>query len=302
MKIRKAVIPAAGWGTRLLPATKAVPKEMLPVVDRPAIQYVVEEAAAAGVREVLVVTSRGKDDIADHFDRCPDLERLLGKKERHDLLLEVLESARLARFTFVRQSEPKGLGDAILYARDFVGDEPFGVLLPDDLVVAEAGCLQQLADVHSVTGGTVVAVEPVPRNKVSSYGIVRPAGPARQGVIPLAGLVEKPAPSEAPSDLGVVGRYILTPRIFAHLERVQPGQSGEIQLTDALQNLISEEPVHACLFLGTRYDVGNPLGLLKANIALAMERPDLDQELCAYMEEVLQHRQAGLVEAAAHNR
>ncbi len=293
MKVRKAVIPAGGWGTRLLPATKALPKEMLPIVDKPAIQYVVEEAAASGIRDILFVLNRGKGAIMDHFDRNPALEQELAARDRRDILSAVQQTTRLANCFFVRQPELRGLGDALRHARNFVGDEYFAVLLPDDLIEAPVPCLQQLLHVHNATGGSVIAVQPVERSRVGSYGIVRPGPSPTPGVVRVEGLVEKPRPDAAPSTLAVVGRYVLTGRIFHHLANLLPGHGGEFQLTDALQTLLSEETIHACRFEGIRFDVGNPLGLVQANLYLALGRAQLRPALQAFMQRLLTTEEAG---------
>ena len=284
MRLRKAVIPAGGWGTRLLPATKAQPKEMLPIVDKPVIQYAVEEAAASGVQDILFVLSRGKEAIMDHFDRNLGLEQELMEKMRVDLLAVVRDTARLANCFFVRQPEMKGLGDAIRYAQAFVGDEPFAILLPDDVIDAPIPCLKQLATVQSACGGSVLAVQPVERSAVSRYGVIRPGTIIGPSSVQVTGLVEKPHPEAAPSNLAVVGRYILSPRIFHHLRDLPPGHGGEVQLTDALQRLLAQEAVYACRFLGSRFDVGNPLGFVEANLHFALGRKQLRPALQAYLQ------------------
>jgi len=279
--IRKVVFPVAGLGTRMLPATKVLPKEMLPVVDRPLVEYAVEEAAAAGAEVFIFVTGRGKTLIEDHFDRAFELFETLGRKGKNREL-EALERAlpEPGEFVYTRQQAPLGLGHAVWCARHVVGDEPFGVILVDDLVHAPRPCLAQLAEVHAETGGNVVAIEEVPREHTSRYGIVRPR--RQEGrVVEVAEFVEKPEPEQAPSNLAVIGRYILSPRIFAILEDLPPGAGGEIQLTDAMTRLLAEESFHGVRFEGKRFDCGDRIGYLEANVALAMERPDIAARLHA---------------------
>jgi len=281
--IRKAVFPVAGLGTRFLPATKVVPKEMLPVVDRPLIHYAVEEAKAAGVEHFVFITGRGKDAIEDYFDHAFELEANLersGKKADIALLAAGLPEA--GAISFVRQQEPAGLGHAVWCARDVVGDEPFAVILPDDLVMAKTPCLKQLIDVHSDKGGNVVAVENVPRDQVNRYGVLDIAHDDGR-LAAVKGLVEKPAPEKAPSTLSIIGRYVLQPEIFEMLGRKERGAGGEIQLTDAMAKLIGRQPFHGLRFEGTRYDCGNKLGFLQANVAFALARDDLRDELAAWL-------------------
>lgn len=282
MKVRKAVFPAAGWGTRFLPATKALPKEMIPLVDKPVIQYVVEEAVAAGITQIIIVTAAGKEAIADHFDRAVALERALEDRGKHDQRDELRAIAQLAEIAYVRQQEQLGLGHAVGVARPFVGDEPFAVFLSDDLIVHERPCMAQMLEVFERHGGPVVAVERVPPEQISSYGVIKPR-PIAPRVAVVEDLVEKPAPADAPSDLGIVGRYILTPDIFDAIAATPPGAGGEIQLTDALRRLLAERPLYAYEFLGQRYDTGNKLGFLKATVAFALRRPDLADEFRAYL-------------------
>lgn len=290
MAIHKAVIPAAGLGTRLLPATKAIPKEMVPVAEKPAIQYIVEEAVESGVSHLIVITSRTKRAIEDHFDETPELERTLQRKGETARLEQLRQIERMAQLTFTRQSEPKGLGHAILMAKDLVGNEPFGVLLPDDLVRNDGGrpCLEQLARAHERHGGIVLAVMRVPRDQVSRYGVVA-VEPADQGgeadarIHRVRDVVEKPPMAEAPSDLVIVGRYILTPGIFGALERTAPGAGGEIQLTDGIRALHGREPIYAYEFAGERFDIGDPVGLLTTSLAFALRRPDLAPGVEAYL-------------------
>ncbi len=288
MRIRKAVIPAAGLGTRVLPATKAVPKEMLPLADKPTIQYIVEEAVASGIEHVILVTSRTKRAMEDHFDASPELEAVLRRKGDEQKLAMLKRIESMAQITFTRQPEPRGLGHAILMARDLVGDEPFGVLLGDDLVAHPTRpCLRQLVEVHERHGGSVLAVQRVPRALVSRYGVVAlPEEPQRgldQRTFYVSGLVEKPPMEEAPSNLAIVGRYVLTPEIFAHLAQTAPGAGGEIQVTDAIQAVRAHQQVFAYEFEGTRYDTGDPVGLLTTSLAYALERPDLAPGVKAYL-------------------
>ncbi|MHB1005942.1 MAG: UTP--glucose-1-phosphate uridylyltransferase GalU [Chloroflexota bacterium] len=282
MSVRKAVFPAAGWGTRFLPATKAQPKEMLPVVDKPIIQYAVEEAVNSRVQEIIIVTAAGKRAIEDHFDRSLELEHALEKKGAQAMLTEVRSISELAEIYYVRQKEQLGLGHAVLVTRSLVGDEPFAVILSDDLIDAEVPVLAQMIEVHEKYGASVLAVERVPREQVSSYGIID-AEPVGDRVYRINDLVEKPDPAEAPSNLGIVGRYLLMPAIFSHLEKTQPGKGGEIQLTDALRSLVKEQPIYAYEFVGRRYDAGNKLGFLKATVEMALKRPDLSREFSDYL-------------------
>jgi len=276
--IRKAVFPAAGLGTRFLPATKAQPKEMLPLVDKPVIQYVVEEAAASGIESIIIVTGRGKTAIEDHFDVAYELEQLLERRGKHDLLAQVRSISDLIRISYVRQKEPLGLGHAILMARDLVGHEPFAVFLGDDIIEAKVPVMRQMMDVHARRGCSVIGVERVARERTRDYGIVAlKEGGAPGRVQEVADLVEKPAPEEAPSDLAIIGRYILTPEIFQHLETTRAGSGGEIQLTDGLRSLLRRQPICAYSFEGTRYDTGDKLGFLKATVEFALRRPDLGQ-------------------------
>src|SRR3954462_10502697 len=287
---RKAVIPVAGMGTRFLPATKAVPKELLPVVDRPALQYIVEEAARAGLPEVLMVTGRNKASIEDFFDRTPELETALEKKGDADRLAAVQSSTEIAQVHFVRQGEARGLGHAVLQAAAFVGDEPFAVLLGDDLIDARDHLLEQMLAVQAEHGGCVIALLDVGRENIDKYGAVaaEPSGRTGDGgaVVTVTGLVEKPPVEEAPSSLAIIGRYVLAPEIFEVLRETSPGRGGEIQLTDALATLVERgEPVHGVVFSGRRYDTGDRLDYLKAVIRLATERDDLGPPLRAWLAE-----------------
>ena len=286
MKVRKAVIPAAGFGTRFLPITKAVPKELLPLVDRAAIQYVVEEAAAAGIEQVIIVTARGKEAIADYFDRHLELEGLLATKGDTQRLAQVKRLSELVELTYVRQPEQLGLGHAVLCASGAVGDEPFAVMLPDDIIVAEKGAIAQLVEVFDRYEASVIAVDEVSGPQIQNYGVIVPE-PVAEGVFRVLGTVEKPALADAPSNLGIVGRYILTPEIFDALARVTPGAIGEIQLTDGLDLLLKSQPMYALRFQGVRYDVGNPLGLLKASVELALQREDIGPDFMEFLEQLV---------------
>ncbi|MBI2911737.1 MAG: UTP--glucose-1-phosphate uridylyltransferase GalU [Chloroflexi bacterium] len=282
MRVEKAVVTAAGWGTRFLPATKAMPKEMIPLVDKPSIQYVVEEAVAAGIRQIIVVTAIGKRAIEDHFDRSAELEMALEQRGYEEQLAEVRRISELADICYIRQQEQLGLGHAILRARALVGREPFAVLLPDDIIVSDQSCTAQMVDVFSRYQGSVVAVTRVAREETVAYGIVD-ASPLEDRVWDVAGLVEKPPPEEAPSNLAIVGRYILTPEVFDVLEKTTPGKNGEIQLTDGLEALLGQQSIYAYEFEGVRLDTGNPLGFLKASVALALRRPDLGPAFRSYL-------------------
>ncbi|WP_304622591.1 UTP--glucose-1-phosphate uridylyltransferase GalU [Pelosinus baikalensis] len=281
-KVRKAVIPAAGMGTRFLPATKAQPKEMLPIVDKPAIQYIIEEAVQSGIEEILIITGRNKRSIEDHFDRSVELEMLLKEQGKYDLLNLVEEIANVT-IHYVRQKEAKGLGHAVLCAKQFVGNEPFAVLLGDDIIDASVPCLKQMMSVYDDCYGTILGTQEVPLDKVCNYGIVKPVE-IKQNVWQAVDLVEKPDMSEAPSRLAVMGRYILQPEIFAILEKTPPGKGGEIQLTDAIRTLaIEQHSVYAYNFEGRRYDVGDKQGYLEATIEFALKRPDLRDDFLRYL-------------------
>ncbi|CAB3389502.1 putative UTP-glucose-1-phosphate uridylyltransferase [Kyrpidia spormannii] len=291
--VRKAVIPAAGLGTRLLPATKAQPKEMLPIVDKPAIQYIVEEAVAAGIEDIIIITGRNKRAIEDHFDRNIELEMELEAKGDEKALEEVRRIAELADVYYIRQKQPRGLGHAVACARSFVGDEPFAVLLGDDVMFAERPCIAQLIDLYEETGGTVVGVQEVPPAEVSRYGIVDPDGPGPKGRGHRAkALVEKPAVEEAPSNLAIMGRYVITPEIFSILHELPPGKGNEIQLTDGLNALCRTQGVWAMPFEGRRFDIGNPMGLLRASVEVALLREDLRDEFAAFLTDVVGMQQS----------
>jgi UTP--glucose-1-phosphate uridylyltransferase len=285
MTIRKAVLTAAGLGTRFLPATKAQPKEMLPVVDKPIIQYGIEEALAAGIGQIIVVTGRDKRAIVDHFDISFELEHYLADRGRREELQLVRKISDMVDLTYIHQKEPLGLGHAVLMAKDLVGNEAFGLSLPDDIIQAAVPCLRQLADLHAREQCTVVALHRVPREQVPRYGIVQPRRSDGR-VHEIADMVEKPAIADAPSDLAIIGRYILTPDIFEHLERTRAGVGGEIQLTDGLRSLAQSGRVIGLEFDGTYHDVGTVLGFLKTSIAFALERPELRRDLQAYLREL----------------
>ena len=280
-KIRKAIIPAAGLGTRFLPATKAQPKEMLPIVDKPAIQFIIEEAIASGIEEILIITGRNKRSIEDHFDRSLELEMQLKAQGKYDQLKMVEEISEVA-IHFIRQKEALGLGHAVLCAKQFVGYEPFAVMLGDDLVDAEAPCLSQLIDVYNDLGGSVLGVQEVPADSVSNYGIVTPRA-VKPNVWQAMDLIEKPAKEEAPSRLAVLGRYILDPEIFTILEKTEPGRGGEIQLTDAIRVLAGQQAVYAYNFYGRRYDIGDKEGFLEATVEQALKRPELRDRFMHYL-------------------
>ena len=287
----KAVIPAAGLGTRFLPATKASPKEMLPVVDKPAIQYVVEEAVRAGLDDVLMITGRNKRPLEDHFDRAVELEHTLEAKGDTTRLALVQEASALATVHYVRQGDPMGLGHAVLAAAQHVGDEAFAVLLGDDLIDARDPLLERMTEVQAREGGSVVALMEVPREAISLYGCAAVESlPDRDGVVRITGLVEKPPADQAPSNLAIIGRYVLSPTVFDVLRTTPPGRGGEIQLTDALETLIATEPVHGLVFRGRRYDTGDRLDYLKAVVQLAADREDLGPPLLDWLADWLQTR------------
>ena len=284
-KIRKAVFPAAGLGTRFLPATKVIPKEMLPLVDKPLIQYVVEEAVASGIESVIIVTGRGKGAIEDHFDISFELERLLQERGKGEMLGEVRAISEMARISYVRQREALGLGHAILQARDFVEDEPFAVMLSDDIVDAETPALRQMLDVYEKYEAPVVGTMRVEGEAISRFGVID-AEEISDGVFKINDMVEKPPFAEAPSDLAIIGRYILTPDIFDEIERTRAGAGGEIQITDAMRALLKKRPFYAVRFNGTRHDAGDKLGFLIATVEFALKRPDLAPEFAKYLRSV----------------
>jgi UTP--glucose-1-phosphate uridylyltransferase len=283
--VRKAVFPAAGLGTRFLPATKAQPKEMLPLVDKPIIQYGVEEAVGAGIDNIILVTGRGKNAIEDHFDVSVELETFLEARGKREQLEEIRKISSLINFAYVRQGEPLGLGHAVLVTRDLVGDEPFAVILGDDVIDAETPAIRQLIDVYHQVNGPVLAVERVPMDEVSSYGIIAidPAADLGDGIYQVRDLVEKPARADAPSNMAIIGRYVLTPDIFPALAATRRDRTGEIQLTNGLRELLKTRPIYACEIKGVRHDTGNKLGFLKAMVYFALRRPDLADKFSAYL-------------------
>jgi UTP--glucose-1-phosphate uridylyltransferase len=290
--VRKAVIPAAGLGTRFLPATKALPKEMLPVVDKPAIQYVVEEAVRAGLTDILIITGRNKRAIEDHFDRNFELEHFLDAGGRHELLKEVQFASDLADIHYVRQKDPLGLGHAVSVARHHVGDEPFAVLLADDLMVDDGALLRRMLDVHDRYGRSCVALTEVSMDEISSYGCVEPDTLAShdEGLIEVKRVIEKPAREEAPSNLAISGRYVFTPEIFDMLDRIEPGRGGELQLTDAIALLLEQQSVFGTICTEGRYDVGQKLDFLRATVELALKRSDLGAEFEIWLRDFMSQR------------
>ncbi|MBT2661726.1 UTP--glucose-1-phosphate uridylyltransferase GalU [Bacillus sp. ISL-45] len=286
-RVRKAIIPAAGLGTRFLPATKAMPKEMLPIVDKPTIQYIVEEAVASGIEDIIIVTGKGKRAIEDHFDFSPELEMNLEQKGKLDLLEKVRYPSNLANIHYIRQKEPKGLGHAVWCARHFIGDEPFAVLLGDDVVQSETPCLGQLMEQYDKTRSTIIGVQPVEMGETHRYGIIDGAELEDRRYV-VETLVEKPAPGTAPSNLAIMGRYILTPEIFMFLDQMETGAGGEIQLTDAIQKLNQIQRVFAYNFEGKRYDVGEKIGFVKTTIEFALKDPNLRSDILKYLDVVLE--------------
>ncbi|MBU3155870.1 UTP--glucose-1-phosphate uridylyltransferase GalU [Clostridium estertheticum] len=283
MKVKKAIIPAAGLGTRFLPATKALPKEMLPIVDKPTMQYIIEEAVASGIEEILVITGRNKKSIEDHFDKSIELELDLENKHKDSLLKQVRNISNMVNIYFIRQKEPKGLGDAINCARAFVGNEPFAVMLGDDIVDAKIPCLKQLMDCFEERNTTILGVQEVGRKNVDKYGIVDGTRLSDQ-VYKIDNLIEKPKVDKAPSNLAILGRYIITPEIFDILDKTLPGKGGEIQLTDALKTLIAQQDMYAYIFEGRRYDVGDKLGFLEATVEFALKRDELKIPFMKYLQ------------------
>ena len=282
MKVRKAIIPAAGLGTRFLPATKAQPKEMLPIVDKPTIQYIIEEAVASGIEEILIITGRNKKCIEDHFDKSVELEMELEKNNKNELLDLVRGISDMVDIHYIRQKEPRGLGHAILCAKAFVGNEPFAVLLGDDVVDSEVPCLKQLMDCYKEYKTSILGVQTVAKENVDKYGIVDGIH-IEDRVYKVKNLVEKPSVEDAPSNVAILGRYIITPQIFDILSETKPGKGGEIQLTDALQTLIENEAMYAYNFEGRRYDVGDKLGFLQATVEFALKRPELREPFMEYL-------------------
>jgi UTP--glucose-1-phosphate uridylyltransferase len=283
--ITKAVFPAAGLGTRFLPATKASPKEMLALVDKPLIQYVVEEAVASGIEEVVLVTGRGKRAIEDHFDIAFELEEELKAKGKHHILTEVQRIAEMVTFCYIRQKKALGLGHAVLTAKRVVGNDPFAVLLGDDIIDAKVPALRQMMDVFRRYPSTILAVQKVPRSQTHHYGVID-GKRVEDGVYVVNDLVEKPAPDEAPSNLAIIGRYILTPEIFTALEHTRPGKGGEIQLTDGLKNLMAKQPIYAYEFQGDRYDAGDKLGFLKATVEFGLKNPEFGRPFREYLKKL----------------
>jgi len=287
MKVKKAVFPAAGFGTRFLPATKSSPKEMLPVVDKPVIHLAVEEALAAGMEEMIIVTGRGKQSIENYFDKAFELEYQLNKTGKKDLLKKIQEISNKTEFVYVRQKEMKGLGDAIHTAKNLVGDEPFAVILADDVIFSKKPVLKQMVEVYEKYESSVLSVMDVKKSEVSSYGIIEPSGKLTDNTFDIKDMEEKPKPEKAKSNLAIVGRYILTPKIFELLEKTKPGAKGEIQITDAIKGLLNYEKVLGYKFEGDRFDTGNKLGFIKATIYEALKRKDLKGELKKYLKEVM---------------
>lgn len=286
MKVRKAIIPAAGLGTRFLPATKAQPKEMLPIVDKPTIQYIIEEAVASGINEILIITGRNKRAIEDHFDKSFELEMDLKDKHKDDLLKMVQDISNLAHIYYIRQKEPKGLGHAVLCAKEFSGNEPVAIMLGDDVVDSKVPCLKQLINVFDEYKTTILGVQNVPKENVNKYGIINGMH-IEDGVYKVKDLVEKPDVDKAPSNIAILGRYIVTPDIFNILEHTKPGKGGEIQLTDALRELLTREAMYAYTFEGRRYDVGDKLGFLQATVEFALKRKDIKEEFYSYLKKLI---------------
>ncbi len=284
-KVRKAVFPAAGLGTRFLPATKAVPKEMLPLVDKPIIQYGVEEALAAGCDQIIVITGRGKSAIEDHFDLSYELEKELEERGKAELLEQVRKISGMINVAYVRQKKAMGLGHAVLMARELVGDEPFGVILPDDIIDAKVPCLKQMIDVYNETGSSILATQEVEGKAISAYGVLdaTPTGKHDGRLYAVNNLVEKPKPEDAPSNLAIIGRYVLTPKIFDMLEATEPGKGGELQLTDGIKQLLKHQKVYGYNFEGTRHDTGDKLGMLKATVEFGLKREDLGEKFRNYL-------------------
>jgi UTP--glucose-1-phosphate uridylyltransferase len=288
-RVRKAVIPAAGLGTRFLPATKSQPKEMLPVIDKPTIQYVIEEAVRAGITDILIITGRGKRAIEDHFDRNFELEFYLEQGKKDDLLEQVQSVSEMADIHYIRQRDPLGLGHAISVARQHVGSEPFAVLLGDDIMVDDARLLRSMLGVYERYGRSVIAVMEVPREDISSYGCISPDD-VEENLVRVGAIVEKPRPEDAPSNLAVIGRYVFTPEIFEALDRITPGAGGELQLTDAIGILLESQTVFGLTFESGRYDIGKKIDFLRATVELALDRPDLGTEFKAFLADLVQRR------------
>jgi UTP--glucose-1-phosphate uridylyltransferase len=288
MRIRKAVFPAAGLGTRFLPATKAQPKEMLSLVDKPLIQYVVEEAVQAGIRNITIITGRGKNAIEDHFDVSWELEQVLSAREKNDVLAEIRGISNMVNVTYVRQKEALGLGHAVLMSRDAVGAEPFAVMLGDDIIDGPVPCMSRMVSLFEKLQSSIIATCEVPKSQISHYGVIKgvPVEGFGGRVYRVQDVIEKPAPGKAPSNLAIIGRYILTPEIFNVLETTDRGAGGEIQLTDAIRQLLEQQPVYAYMIEGTRYDAGDKLGFLKATVEFALKRPGLGDEFRSYLKQL----------------
>jgi UTP--glucose-1-phosphate uridylyltransferase len=282
MKLRKAVIPVAGLGTRFLPATKTVPKELLPIVDIPSIQYVVQEAVDAGIEEIIFVTGRGKDGIEDHFDEAPDLEQVLADRGNDEMVKMLRRIAEMTEVVSVRQKKPLGLGHAVLCARDLVGNEPFAVMLADDLIDGATPCIRQLLDIFQSTNESVVALMEVPQTEVHQYGVIK-GKVIKERLYEVEGMVEKPPAKDAPSRMAIIGRYVLRPEIFPILQNLPSGKGGEIQLTDGLAQLLRERKIYGCEFTGDRYDIGDKFGFVRATVAYALKRPDLRDKVLEYL-------------------
>ena len=285
MKLRKAVIPVAGLGTRFLPATKTVPKELLPIVDIPSIQYVVQEAVDAGIEEIIFVTGRGKDAIEDHFDEAPELEQLLTERGNHEMAKTLRRIAEMTEVVSVRQKKPLGLGHAVLCARDLVGDEPFAVMLADDLIDAEVPAIRQLIKIFEETTESVIALMEVPQAEVQQYGVIKGVE-IKKRLYQVEATVEKPLAKDAPSRMAIIGRYVLRPEIFKILENLPPGRGGEIQFTDGLEQLVRERKIFGCEFVGDRYDIGDKFGFVRATVAYALKRPDLNDKVREYLKTI----------------
>lgn len=286
MKLRKAVIPVAGLGTRFLPATKTVPKELLPIVDIPSIQYVVQEAVDAGIQEIIFVTGRGKDGIEDHFDEAPELDQVLAQRGQTQTVAMLRRIAEMTEVVSVRQKKPLGLGHAVLCARDLVGDEPFAVMLADDLIDSETPCIRQLLKIFEEKNESVIAVMAVPEEEVHQYGVIK-GHVIEERLFRVEAMVEKPPVHEAPSRMAIIGRYILRPEIFSILSNLPPGRGGEIQLTDGLSQLVKERKVFGCEFDGERYDIGDKFGFVRATVAYALKRPDLKDKVIEYLKAIV---------------
>jgi len=291
MKLRKAIIPAAGLGTRFLPATKAQPKEMLPIVDKPTLQYIIEEAVQSGIEEILIITGRNKKSIEDHFDRSVELELELEVKGKHELLRDVRKISDMVNIHYIRQKEPKGLGHAIYCARSFIGNEPFAVMLGDDIVEGEEPCLYQMIQMYNQYKVSILGVQDIPQEDVERYGIIK-GNLVEDSIYKVKDLIEKPSIKEAPSNIAIIGRYIITPEIFEILEHTKPGKGGEIQLTDALKELAQKEAMYAYSFKGRRYDVGDKQGFLEATVEFALRREDLREEFLKYLSKIIKWEMA----------